>query len=100
MRYEWILATLLLCGCAAKKPVQPAFAERHCPNGAVRHVARYENRLIEICEDRNTKGIFQMGAGCNPYADTDCDDSLKDKSHKRKVWWKFWMHVEHEKDSD
>jgi hypothetical protein len=116
MRTLLIVGALgLLGGCAAKRPV-PAFTERHCPEGSVRHVTCYAptdlqatfcgprekggngGSLIEICQDTKTQGLLAMGSACNPYMDTDCDEG-EDKAHPHS-WWKFWLKGKDYKDND
>jgi hypothetical protein len=91
MRRTPVISLLLLClGCAAKKPVTPQFAERHCPETSVRHVVRYNEKLMYVCVDNRTQGIFELtNSGCNPYQDVDCDEAAKEKPRKIP-WWKFW----------
>ena len=95
-RGSLLLSLCFLAGCAKHHPVTPTFDLRHCPDGSVRHVASYQGRLIEICEDTATHGLFQMGPSCNPFQDQDCDE-VGDKKSVRKSWWKFWVR---EKDDD
>jgi len=94
MRTIIITLLLSLClGCVRRTVKAPVLTARVCPKDSVRHVAQYNNKLIEICEDTQTHGLFAMGPTYNPYQniDGDDDDEMADNGHKHPhSWWRFW----------
>ena len=107
-----IIGLLMLAGCSAKHAVSPRFSVRQCPDSSVRHVVCVGSfaegvsacpsggHLEERCFDKatNGEGVFNIGVGCNPYVDIDCDEAQEDKEMKKRAWWKFWDRVHGDKD--